>query len=73
MHVHAKSTLRGGRVDGVLLSIMRVGNALICLNMHAVELRCGDAGQKKINNIHLYCSEANWGFTVQHMIDLSWP
>lgn len=47
---------------------MRVRNALICLNMHAVELRCGDAGQKKINNMHLYCSEANWRVTVQQNI-----
>lgn len=27
--------------------MMRRWNALISLNMHAVELRCGDTGQKK--------------------------
>lgn len=47
IHVHAKSTLRGVRVDWILLSKMRGWNALICLNMHAVELRRGDTGQNK--------------------------
>lgn len=67
VHVHAKSALRGVRVDGVLLSKMRGWNALICLNMHAVELRCGDTGQNNNNKKHrlIYCSEAIWGFTEQ--------
>lgn len=45
LHVHAKSTLRSVRIDGAQLSITRGWNALICLNMHAVEVRCGDTGQ----------------------------
>lgn len=45
VHVHAKSTLRSVRIDGAQLSITTGWNALICLNMHAVEVRCGDTGQ----------------------------
>lgn len=54
--VHAKSSLKGVKTVGVQPSVTRDRNTLICLNMHAVEVRRGDTG-----HIQMTLESGIWG------------